>query len=70
MTRNMRLGSGLCRSIGIAMARRPLKYRPVIESGWAATSAAVPCATIRRHAGARAQINDMVGLANGLPRRA
>ena len=48
------------------MRRRPLKYCPVIESGCAATSAAVPCATTcaAMHARAGAQIDHMVGLAD------
>ena len=66
MTRSMRFGSGARRVAGISMRRRPLKYCPVIESGCAATSAAVPCATICAavHAGARTQIDDVIGLAD------
>ena len=37
----MRLGSGEWRISGMAMRLRPLKYWPVIESGFAATSAAI-----------------------------
>ena len=41
-TRSMRFGSGTCLKPGISMRRRPLKYCPVMDSGFAATSAAVP----------------------------
>ena len=53
---------------GISMRRRPLKYWPVIESGWAATSAAVPWATIlpAMHARAGTQVHHVVGLPDGI----
>ena len=46
------------------MRRRPLKYFPVIDSGFSATSAAVPCATIRAavRAGSGPEVHDIVGL--------
>src|SRR5271167_4502388 len=59
MTRSNRFGSGARRSAGISIPRRPLKYCPVIDSGRAATSAAV-------HARSGTQINDVVGLADGI----
>jgi hypothetical protein len=46
MTRKIRFGSGRWRMEGISMRRRPLRNIPVIDSGFSATSAAVPCATI------------------------